>query len=285
MNSEKKFYWIKLKTDFFSRKDIDFLLSQKNGAEYVVIYQILCLSTANSNGELKSTIGEIIVPFDIDKVVRECKYYDIDTVRVAMSLYRKLGLIYEQDDGTLKISNYQEMVGSEAGNANAQRQKRFRERQKQLKLAVTNSNDNSNTNNNEEIDNREKSKDIREEENQIIEYEIEEEEPKVPYKEIIEYLNSKTNKNYKPSSNKNRSVIDARFNEGYTLEDFKRVIDIKTEEWLNTDFEQFLRPETLFSNKFDGYLNQVPKSERTPKRKDKVLSTLEAIYNGSIRIE
>jgi hypothetical protein len=52
----------------------------------------------------------------------------------------------------------------------------------------------------------------------------------------------------------------ARFNEGYTLEDFKQVIDVKTEEWKdNPEFFKYLRPETLFGSKFDSYLNQKPK--------------------------
>ena len=142
-----RFYWIKLRTNFFSREDIDFLLSQKNGAEYVVLYQMLCLNTANNQGRLETKMGEIIIPYNAEKIVRDCKYFDIDTVNVAMSLYKKLGIIYEEEDRVLKISNYDEMVGSEAGNSNAQRQKRFRERQKQLKLNVTNSNDVNNESN------------------------------------------------------------------------------------------------------------------------------------------
>jgi len=152
----KKFYWIKLKTDFFTREDIDFLLSQKNGAEYVVIYQILCLNTANTNGELKNTIGEIIVPFNAEKVARDCKYFDIDTVNVAMSLYKKLGLIYEQDDGTLRISNYDSLVGSECSSA--KRVREYRDRQKVLQC-----------NNDVTQENREKSLDNRDLDNKIIE--------------------------------------------------------------------------------------------------------------------
>ena len=60
--TDKRFYWIKLKTDFFSRSDIDFLLSQQNGCQYVVLYQMLCLSTANNEGKLFNKIGEVIVP-------------------------------------------------------------------------------------------------------------------------------------------------------------------------------------------------------------------------------
>ena len=74
--SEKRFYWIKLKTNFFSLDEIDFLLSQKNGCEYVVLYQMLCLNTANTNGTLEKRIGEMIVPYDIDKIVRDTKYFD-----------------------------------------------------------------------------------------------------------------------------------------------------------------------------------------------------------------
>lgn len=74
--------------------------------------------------------------------------------------------------------------------------------------------------------------------------------------EIIEYLNTKASTQYRDTSQKTQDLIKARVNEGCTLDDFKKVIDIKTDEWLNTDMSKFLRPETLFSNKFEGYLNQ-----------------------------
>lgn len=51
-NDTKKYYWIKLRTDFFNQETIDFLLSQQNGCEYVVLYQMLCLQTANTGGSL-----------------------------------------------------------------------------------------------------------------------------------------------------------------------------------------------------------------------------------------
>lgn len=139
--ADKRYYWIKLKTDFFSLDEIDFLLSQKNGCEYVVLYQMLCLNTANNQGKLMTRVGEMIVPFDVEKIVRDTKYFDFDTVSVALELFKKLGLVYESKNDILEISNYEEMVGSEAANANAQRQKRYRQRQKQLAQSVTNSND------------------------------------------------------------------------------------------------------------------------------------------------
>lgn len=88
--------------------------------------------------------------------------------------------------------------------------------------------------------------------------------------EIISYLNEKTGKNFKSGVPKNRDLIKARINEGYVLEDFKKVIDNKVAEWNNTEMSKYLRPETLFSNKFDGYLNQVPKEMvRTRPKKNK----------------
>ena len=169
MGDNKRYYWIKLKTDFFNQETIDFLLSQKNGCEYIVLYQMLCLNTANNNGEMCSKIGEMIVPYNVDKIVRDTKYFDFDTVTIALELFKKLGLIYEENDKILKITNFNEMVGSEASNPNAQRQKRFRERQKQLKLSVTDSNVDSNAKNNEEIEidirDRDKSIDIDKENN------------------------------------------------------------------------------------------------------------------------
>lgn len=78
----------------------------------------------------------------------------------------------------------------------------------------------------------------------------------IPYSEIIDYLNEKANTNYRSSGKKTKDLIKARYNEKFTLEDFKKVIDKKCSEWLNTKMENYLRPETLFSNKFEGYLNQ-----------------------------
>lgn len=79
-----------------------------------------------------------------------------------------------------------------------------------------------------------------------------------PYKTIIEYLNNKVNKRFSYKSKSNRKLIKARFNEGYKLEDFIKVIDIKTNEWINDEkMKNYLQPSTLFrGSNFDKYLNQ-----------------------------
>jgi len=76
------------------------------------------------------------------------------------------------------------------------------------------------------------------------------------YAEIIAYLNEKAGTKYRHTAEKTKKLIHARMAEGFTVEDFKTVIDNKCADWLNTDYAKFLRPETLFSPKFEGYLNQ-----------------------------
>lgn len=91
----------------------------------------------------------------------------------------------------------------------------------------------------------------------------------IPYKEIIDYLNSKTGKKYRDNVQKNRSLIKARWSEGYRLEDFKQVIDNMVKDWSGTKYAKYLRPETLFGTKFDGYLNQgnvVNREKKTDER-------------------
>lgn len=91
------------------------------------------------------------------------------------------------------------------------------------------------------------------------EQEEEKEQNNIIYSHVIEYLNQKTSKNFKSSSQKSKTLIHARVKEGFTLEDFQRVIDIKTSQWKNDKTMcKYLRPETLFGTKFEGYLNEAP---------------------------
>ncbi|MCK8605164.1 conserved phage C-terminal domain-containing protein [Leuconostoc citreum] len=88
----------------------------------------------------------------------------------------------------------------------------------------------------------------------------------VPYKEIVDYLNQKANTKYRSSGTKTKTLIKARVNDGFDLDDFKKVIDTKTGQWLNDQkMKKFLRPETLFGTKFEGYLNEVDITQPTKK--------------------
>ena len=80
-----------------------------------------------------------------------------------------------------------------------------------------------------------------------------------PYGEIVGYLNAKTGRNFNPDAKATKRCIKARWNEGYRLDDFKTVVDGKSAEWLgDPKMANYVKPDTLFSEKFDGYLNTAP---------------------------
>ena len=102
---------------------------------------------------------------------------------------------------------------------------------------------------------------------------VEQKPDPIPYREIIDYLNQKAGKSFKHSAAGNKKVIKARWNEGYKLDQFKRVVDNKCQDWLNDEkMSQYLQPSTLFGNKFDQYLNQRKgNSNGTPQKSEEAL--------------
>lgn len=222
MNSSKTYFWIKLKNDFFDLPTIDWLADQPNGYAYIVLYQKLCLLTANNGGELTRKVGEMIVPYNVKKIA-EITRFDFDTVAIAMELYKTLGLIYEQNDGVLQLTGIEDMVGSEskwAEKKRIQRQKKATlEGQKEDNVPLL-----SGDNVRQEI--RDKSLEIRD---QSIESEIDSSSaassvPRVPYEKIGEMYNQicKSFPRCTSLSDARKKAIKARFASGYTIEDFKR---------------------------------------------------------------
>lgn len=85
----------------------------------------------------------------------------------------------------------------------------------------------------------------------------------VPFGKIVSYLNEKSGKRFQPTTDETKRVIVARWNQGYTLEDFKKVIDIKCGKWLtDPKYIDYLRPQTLFGTKFESYLNETPAKQK-----------------------
>lgn len=121
MATGKKYYWLKLKDSFMTSDTVDYFMSQPNGANYVVLYQMLCLKTINTDGRLTRQIGEVIIPYDIGKIKRDCKWFSEDTIRVALKLYQSCGLIYEDSDGTLVMTDHANLVGMETDYADQKR--------------------------------------------------------------------------------------------------------------------------------------------------------------------
>ncbi|WP_337803020.1 phage replisome organizer N-terminal domain-containing protein [Megasphaera sp.] len=132
----KRFYWIKLKENFFQQDKIDWLKEQKNGCEYIVLYLQLCLMSANSNGILIRNIGEIMIPYD-EKKIAEKTGFPVDTVVVAFGLFRKLGLIFYDQDGSIVLPEVQGVVGSECESAARVRKHRAIKKLLQSNIDVT----------------------------------------------------------------------------------------------------------------------------------------------------
>lgn len=131
----KRFFWIKLREDFFRQETIDWLMEQENGSAYVVLYLRLCLMTANTDGELIRTIGDMSIPYDPKNISRKTDI-DIDTVNVALALFKRLGLVEETQDGIPVLPGVKEMIGSESESA--ARVRKYRKNQKEKALQSNN---------------------------------------------------------------------------------------------------------------------------------------------------
>lgn len=123
-HGSSKYYWIKIKTGFLTSKEVDYIMRQKGGSDYVVLYQSLCLLAINSDGLLADKIGELIVPYDENKIFGLTKgWFSIDTIRVGLALFTQLNLIFKNDDGILRLTDFDEIVGSETYDALRKRKK------------------------------------------------------------------------------------------------------------------------------------------------------------------
>lgn len=122
----KKYYWLKLKEDFFDEDTIQWLEEQDNGKEYCLFYLKLCLKSLKSNGLLIRNVGNILIPYDAKKLA-EITYTDTDTVRVAMEIFKKIGLIQILENGEIYITQLENMVGSETKWAEKKRLQRKKE--------------------------------------------------------------------------------------------------------------------------------------------------------------
>lgn len=123
----KKFYWMKLKEDFFDDDAIEWLEEQPKGKEYALFYLKLCLKSLKTNGILIRTVGTMLVPYDHKKLAEITKT-DYDTTVVALELLKNIGLIELLDEGAICIPRMAEMIGSETDKAALMRKSRERKK-------------------------------------------------------------------------------------------------------------------------------------------------------------
>ncbi len=125
----KKFYWMKLREDFFDDDAMEWLEEQPKGKEYALFYLKLCLKSLKTNGLLIRTVGTLLVPYDTVKLADITKT-DFDTVVVAMELLKNIGLVEILEGGEICIPRMEEMIGSETDKASIMR--RIREQKRML---------------------------------------------------------------------------------------------------------------------------------------------------------
>jgi uncharacterized phage protein (TIGR02220 family)/predicted phage replisome organizer len=250
MADNRKFYWLKLKEDFFDDKYIKALRKLPDGEALVIVYLKMQLKSLKTDGFIQY---DRLLPSQEEELALVLDE-DVNVVRLALSALLKMKLVENWDNETLYMSAMQSLIGSETATA-----ERVRKHRKKIKLLQCNTEE---TKCNIEIERRDREK---REEIEIGGKEVEKIPPELdnmssnslPYKEIVDYLNKKIGSKYKHTAEKTRRCIKARFNEGFTFEDFKKVIDTKVADWKNNPkMQQYLRPETLFGTKFESYLNQ-----------------------------
>lgn len=274
MAKTKIYFWLKVDKKFFDNLFIKRLKNMPGGYTMTVIYIRLMLESLEDDcilyyeGYFDSLVQELALKLDVSE----------DDINMTLAYFTKCGLIQIDDDGHATLSQAKAMVESETNWAKYKRDQR-KNSQDIPKLENVQSKETFSNSCPTEI---EKENRVNSKSNNLYLDNILSGNPdftfptwleetgikdleKTKYKELwipIVYLNQVANKRYK-FVDKTKRLLLARFKEGYTLEDFKQVIDIKTAEWKDSpEFSKYLRPETLFGSKFDGYLNQKPKTIR-----------------------
>lgn len=130
MADSKKYYWLKLKRDFFKRHDIRIIEEMPNGKDYILFYLKLLLESIDHEGTLRFSDA---IPYN-EQMLSVVTNTNIDIVRSAMKIFTELNMMEVLDDGTFYMSEVNKMIGSAVDNDNANRVRRCREKKKNLAL-------------------------------------------------------------------------------------------------------------------------------------------------------
>ena len=258
MSDNKKYYYLRLKENFFDSDELKILESMKDGYLYSNILLKLYLRSLKNDGKL---VVNDRIPYNAE-MLASVTGHQIGTVKQALSIFKDLGLIDVLENGAIYMLDIQNFIGK--GSSEADRKREYRQRIETDRTNVRQISDKTPPEIEIELE-IEKELEINK-----IHCHVEHDNTSNSINEIIEYLNSKTNKNYRSTTQKTRTLIKARMKEHFTIDDFKIVIDKKCSEWMGTKFEPYLRPETLFGTKFEGYLNQSLAKSETERRIDSV---------------
>lgn len=264
--AEKRYFWLKLYDDFFTSKRIKKLRSIAGGDTYTIIYLKMQLKALKTEGYLyfDGVMNDFAEELALDLDEKP------DDVKVAINYLMSVGLLETNDGEQYKLPFLDRCIGSET--ASAQRLRDYRARKKdEIALHC-----NASVTEVKQVGNVEKRR-------EDIEIEIDKDIDKdiMPSNadEIIRYLNEKAGTHYRDSKETVR-LINARTKDGFTVDDFKKVIDKKVKEWKGTEQAQYIRPSTLFApSHFEEYLNAPDKGKYKPLQNSQLHHMMKADYD------
>lgn len=242
--------WIKIVTDIFDDEKILLIESMPEADSMIVIwFKLLCMAGKINNGGVMMLNDKIAYN---DEMIATIFRRPINTIRLALKTFENLGMILIINN-TITIPNWSKHQSLDQLEKRKQYMKDYmrKYRKEQSNLASGKSKANSKSNRKLNVNSLE------------VEEELEEERDKDIYRDVVDYLNKKTDKNYKHTSKSTQRLIDARTNEGFGADDFFKVIDNKVASWKNDPkMNSYLRPNTLFGTKFESYLNENSTKEK-----------------------
>ena len=263
--------WIKLDVDIFDNVKIKKIRRLPEGNNVLLIWVMLLTMAGKCNAGGMIHITNTVL-YTVEDLADELDF-SVDTVKLALSSLEKLGMIILDDEKGIEIKNWSEYQNADGlekiREQNRIRKQNQREREKFLleekeKLRVRH------------VTVTQSSISISNSKSTSLSFSKE-------IKEIIDYLNSKCNKKYTYKNQSYNKKIIARLKDGYTVDDFKLVIDKKYASWIDTEFAQYLTPDTLFRpGKFETYLNEEPVVNKTKgeKQLNATMSALNEFLTG-----
>lgn len=235
--------WIKICTDLFDDEKILMIESLPSADTIIVIWFKLLTFAGKQNNDGVFLMNNRIAY--TDEMLATIFRRDVNVVRFALNTFQEFGMIEIVSD-VITIPNWNKHQTLDAYEKKKERDRIYQQERRAAQRALVQKSSEESSDSQQT-----QSSDVA-----VSEEDKEKDKDKDKYIYIVDYLNQKAGTKYKHSSKKTQTCIHARLSEGFTVDDFKTVIDKKCADWLGDQkMEQYLRPETLFGTKFEGYLN------------------------------
>lgn len=272
--------WIKITTDIFDDEKI--LLIESLPDAYAIItcwFKLLCLAGKQNNSGV-FMMGQIAYT---DKMLATIFRMKETTVQLALQTFEQFGMV-EIVDGVITIPNWNKHQTLDSFEKKRERDRLYKRERRAAQKALIGASSDKSSDSTSDVQTDDQTTVAISDIDKDIDIDKDKDKDTIPYISIVEYLNQKAGTRYRATSSKTKTAIHARLEEGFTEEDFRTVIDKKCAEWIGTEWEKFLRPETLFGTKFESYLNaKVTKGKQQTAEKqhtqtDDFMEQLKAMY-------